>query len=40
MPELGSFYAMHGFWDRAELVSENSPGGGELPGRAVSCVIS
>jgi len=38
MPELGSFYAMHGFWDRAELVSENSPGGGELPrARRVLC---
>ena len=30
MPELSNFYVMHGFWDRAELVSENSPQGGEL----------
>lgn len=30
MPELSNFYVMHGFWDRAELVSENSPTGGEL----------
>jgi hypothetical protein len=38
MPELSNFYVMHGFWDRAELVSEHSPAGGEIPrARRVLC---